>query len=421
MLAATVIAGAITGTANATLTIIGTATYNGSVYNIIYDDNPSGSVVWLDYSNPANTWQNQATWARSLNDTGIITYNLLPVYSVNWSGSWQLPTTVDGPDVIGYNGNTSAGYNITSSQMGYLYYIQLGNAGFYDKNGNVQAVSGLTNAGPFIQLNSNAWYWSGTEHSDYTPPSFWAFLTSMGTQEELVGYNFLSMANRPGQLSLNSPTISGTPATTDVTGTTYNFTPTSTNAASFNITGIIPPGLTFNATTGNLSGIPTTAGTYSNIVISAINARGSASLPALSITVTSAANHAPAISGSPSTTDTVGTYYTFTASASDQDGNPLTFCISNMPTWAFFNTSTGTLSGTPSSAGTYSNIQISVSDGSLTTALPAFSITVASSGGTGSTGSTGGGRGTSVPVMEGWWLLPGMLAGVGIFARRRKG
>lgn len=28
---------------------------------------------------------------------------------------------------------------------------------------------------------------------------------------------------------------------------------------------------------------------------------------------------------------------------------------------------------------------------------------------------------TRVPVIEGWWLLPGVLAGVGIFARRRKG
>jgi hypothetical protein len=25
-----------------------------------------------------------------------------------------------------------------------------------------------------------------------------------------------------------------------------------------------------------------------------------------------------------------------------------------------------------------------------------------------------------VPVMNGWWLLPGMLAGLGVFARRRK-
>jgi hypothetical protein len=56
----------------------------------------------------------------------------------------------------------------------------------------------------------------------------------------------------------------------------------------------------------------------------------------------------------------------------------LTFSISNRPTWATFNTSTGRLSGTPTSAqvGSYSNIVIRVSDGKATTSLPAFSITV---------------------------------------------
>jgi len=119
---------------------------------------------------------------------------------------------------------------------------------------------------------------------------------------------------------------------------------------------------------------------------------------------------APVISGTPSTTDTAGTYYSFTPTASDVDSTNLTFSISNKPSWAYFNTATGTLSGTPT-AGTYGNIQISVSDGTLTTPLSPFSIYVAASGSTG----------TSVPVMESWWLLPGMLAGVGIFARKRKG
>ncbi|OGU06022.1 MAG: hypothetical protein A2075_22625 [Geobacteraceae bacterium GWC2_58_44] len=36
------------------------------------------------------------------------------------------------------------------------------------------------------------------------------------------------------------------------------------------------------------------------------------------------------------------------------------------------------------------------------------------------TTGTNSGGGTRVPVMEGWWLMPGLLAGVGIFARRRK-
>src|SRR5207248_8287981 len=56
----------------------------------------------------------------------------------------------------------------------------------------------------------------------------------------------------------------------------------------------------------------------------------------------------------------------------------LTFSISNKPSWANFNAGTGQLSGTPASAnvGTYSNIMISVSDGTSNAALPAFAITV---------------------------------------------
>jgi len=47
--------------------------------------------------------------------------------------------------------------------------------------------------------------------------------------------------------------------------------------------------------------------------------------------------------------------------------------------WATFDTANGTLYGTPASAnvGTTSNIVISVSDGKVTSSLPAFSIAVA--------------------------------------------
>jgi outer membrane biosynthesis protein TonB len=92
-------------------------------------------------------------------------------------------------------------------------------------------------------------------------------------------------------------------------------------------------------------------------------------------------NNPPVISGSPSTTTVeVGTAWSFTPTASDPDGDALTFSIAGRPSWATFNSSTGRLSGTPSSShvGTYSNIRISVSDGQATAALPAFSVTVTS-------------------------------------------
>jgi hypothetical protein len=90
------------------------------------------------------------------------------------------------------------------------------------------------------------------------------------------------------------------------------------------------------------------------------------------------ANNAPTISGSPPTSVTAGIQYSFTPSASDADGDSLTFSVLNPPAWATFTDATGRLRGTPGAGnvGTYNDIVISVSDGKTTTALPAFSVTV---------------------------------------------
>ena len=90
-------------------------------------------------------------------------------------------------------------------------------------------------------------------------------------------------------------------------------------------------------------------------------------------------NNPPVISGSPATTTVeIGTPWTFTPTASDPDGDVLTFSVSGQPSWMSFNSSTGLLSGTPpsGSAGADQNIVISVSDGQATTSLPAFTLTV---------------------------------------------
>ena len=92
----------------------------------------------------------------------------------------------------------------------------------------------------------------------------------------------------------------------------------------------------------------------------------------------SAANHSPTISGQPDTSIKTGKFYVFAPSASDPDGDSLTFSISNKPKWATFYAGKGRLVGTPKAgdAGTYSNIVIRVSDGKTTSSLPAFSIKV---------------------------------------------
>jgi hypothetical protein len=89
-------------------------------------------------------------------------------------------------------------------------------------------------------------------------------------------------------------------------------------------------------------------------------------------------NSAPTISGSPSSAVNVGATYTFLPTASDPDGDALTFSISNKPAWAEFDSSTGAVSGVPSlgDVGNYSNIMVTVSDGQANASLSQFSVEV---------------------------------------------
>jgi len=88
------------------------------------------------------------------------------------------------------------------------------------------------------------------------------------------------------------------------------------------------------------------------------------------------ANHAPTITGTSGTVVSVGSKYSFTPVAVDVDGDVLVFSIANKPSWATFNTLTGALTGTPTTAGTYPNVEISVSDGMSSVSLSAFTLTV---------------------------------------------
>jgi len=95
---------------------------------------------------------------------------------------------------------------------------------------------------------------------------------------------------------------------------------------------------------------------------------------------TTPTNGAPKISGTPPTSAKVNEPYAFQPTASDPDGDKLTFQIANKPAWATFDSSTGRLSGTPSTSytGTFADIRISVTDGKATSSLSTFAVSVAS-------------------------------------------
>lgn len=97
----------------------------------------------------------------------------------------------------------------------------------------------------------------------------------------------------------------------------------------------------------------------------------------INITVTNT-NRLPTISGAPATSVMAGTGYSFVPTASDADGDTLTFSISNKPAWASFAPASGQLSGTPGeqNIGSSAVIGISVSDGTATAALASLVIEV---------------------------------------------
>jgi hypothetical protein len=178
-----------------------------------------------------------------------------------------------------------------------------------------------------------------------------------------------------------APTIGGTPSSGATIGSAYSFQPSAAdadgNALGFTIQNR-PSWATFSTSTGRLSGTPAASGTFANIVIAVSDGRVTTALRAFSITVGGTANRAPVISGTPARSINSGSAYSFRPSASDPDGNALSYSIANRPSWATFNTSTGQLSGTPTAAqaGSYGNITISVSDGRATASLAAFAISV---------------------------------------------
>ena len=184
-----------------------------------------------------------------------------------------------------------------------------------------------------------------------------------------------------GAATNQPPTISGTPATSVTVGTAYTFAPTANDPEGAPLTFAItnrPTWATFSTATGRLTGTPAAAnvGAFSAIVVSVTDGTTSVALPAFTITVGAAPNLPPTISGNPVTTATVGTAYSWGPTASDPDGGTLTYSIANKPAWATFSTTTGRLTGTPTAAGSFASIGISVSDGSASASLPAFAITV---------------------------------------------
>jgi YD repeat-containing protein len=172
-----------------------------------------------------------------------------------------------------------------------------------------------------------------------------------GTQEDLslTSENVSVVADRPN-LTINyttsAPPVMIGGAVPVPSQSSFNYQVVAVNgAASYSATGL-PGGLSINSSTGLISGTANTNGTY-NVAISATNANGTGTSGYVFTVGTSNSSLPPAITSPAIAYATVGTAFNFTATASN---GPVTFAASDLPSGFSIDSSTGAITGTPTSS-----------------------------------------------------------------------
>ncbi|MEW6100680.1 MAG: putative Ig domain-containing protein [Candidatus Omnitrophota bacterium] len=152
-------------------------------------------------------------------------------------------------------------------------------------------------------------------------------------------------------------------------GSNLAFTLSATDADGDTLTysaDTLPAGATLDPALGRFSFTPdyTQAGTY-NVTFSVRDAQGGSDSESITITVNNI-NQAPMLSFIGDKSVNEGEPLSFVVTATDPDGDTITYSASNLPSGANFNASTHTFSWTPASAqaGTYPGVHFEVSDGS---------------------------------------------------------
>ena len=175
--------------------------------DMVYDD--VLDVTWLKDANYAQTsghdvdgrmnWAAANAWAGGLTVGGYTDWRLTDVKPVNNTAF---------NDAFSYNGSTDIGYNnnSTQSEMGYMFFQNLGNLSVFNTSGVLRSGSsgvdwGVTNTGLFDNLQ-NFVYWSAVEYAPNTLNA-WGFNTNFGFQHnDPKGHEFYAWAVRSGDVTV---------------------------------------------------------------------------------------------------------------------------------------------------------------------------------------------------------------------------
>ncbi|HTB51802.1 MAG TPA: carbohydrate-binding protein, partial [Ferruginibacter sp.] len=307
--------------------------------------------------------------------------------AVNSGGQYRTSDGVDIETTTDVGGGYDVGWTNAGEWM--KYTVNVTTAGAY----TLQVRLASPNSGETLHVESDGVNISGTiavpntggwqtwQTVTVTTPSLTAGQHVLRIYEETLGFNinyitFTAIAA--------APVISSAATATGTTGTAFSYTITASNTpTSYNATGL-PAGLSINTATGVISGTPTVAGT-STVTLSATNAGGTGT-KTLSITVSYSVS-APVVSSASTATGTVGAAFSYTITASN---TPTSYSATGLPAGVTVNTSTGVLSGTPTTAATYTTTVNAINAGgtgskTVTITIGAATTTESPFGGTAAT------------------------------------
>jgi Protein of unknown function (DUF1566)/PEP-CTERM motif len=162
----------------------------------------------LIYDNVLNiTWLSDANYAQTsgYDSDGVMNFSAANTWAANLSyggyTDWRLPTTMQPDATCSYQTTISAGYGCTGSEMGHMFYNNLGATAGND----ILSGSNIANLALFTNLQSY-YYWSGTVFAPVPADLAWYFATRDGAQSpDDLPVTYYAWAVRPGDVAAAIP------------------------------------------------------------------------------------------------------------------------------------------------------------------------------------------------------------------------